>query len=361
MKPSLKILISNQALPIKGIGSWTTRISKLNSNHTFFDYILSPSSHNEKYLYCKKRKFLTWREEVRALNLKFWVAKDYIQKIKFLSKEANKITVVVIDDTHLLEAITLTKNNYKCSIEIVFSFHGFNLNLKNEVLQKTDKILFLSQLGYEYSKEKYPRTFPKTIVVGNGVDSNIFFPLEEKELVTQREEYGYDIDDEILIWVANDRPKKGIHIFYEIIEKLLKSLPDLKVIIVGSRSHYSNSRVSNIGRVSNQDVAKYLKISNYYMFTTFYDEGFGLSMIEALKCGNAVIASNKGAIPEVLSGLNSVYLVENIIDVEKWIEAFYLARKETNFGKIRPNKAKTDQIWDYNTWEHKFIEAINEN
>tara|TARA_R110002033_G_scaffold169951_1_gene211814 strand:+ start:9879 stop:10964 length:1086 start_codon:yes stop_codon:yes gene_type:complete len=361
MKQSLKILVSSARLPTNGIGSWTTRISKLNVNTAFFDYILSPSSYNEKYLNCKKRKFITWRKEVRGLNLKYWVAKDYIQRIKHLSKNANKITVVVMDDIHLLEAITLTKNNYKCPIEIVFSFHGFDLNLKREVLCKVDKILFLSQLGLEFSKKKYPQKFLKAIVVGNGVDSNIFFPLDKNEFVKQREEKGYTINAEILIWVANDRPKKGIHIFYKIIEELLKNLPDLKVIIVGSDSKYSHSRVKNIGRISNVEVATYLKISNYYMFTTFYNEGFGLSMIEALKCGNAVIASNKGAIPEVLNGLDSIYLVERINDIENWIEAFNLARKGTNFGKIRPSKSMLDKIWDYNIWENKFIEAINED
>lgn len=362
MKQSLKILVSNRALPTNGIGSWTTRISKLNVvNNTFLDYILSPSSYNEKYLNCKKRKFITWRKEVRGLNLKYWVAKDYIQKIKHLSKKANKITVVIMDDIHLLEAITLTKNSYKCPVEIIFSFHGFKLDLKKVVLNRIDKILFLSQKGYEFSKKKYPEFPPKSIIVGNGIDSDTFFPLEEKAFLDQRKVFGYTNDDEILIWVANDRPKKGIHLFHKIIEDLLKKLPNLKVIIVGSNVEFNNSRVNNIGRVSNQEVAQYLKISNYYMFTTFYDEGFGLSMIEAIKCGNAVIASNKGAIPEVLNGLENVYLVEKTNDIENWVEAFNLARKDTNFGTIRPNKIKTDKIWNYNNWEKRFIKAINED
>jgi len=361
MKQSLQILVSNRALPTNGIGSWSTRISKLILNNTSFDYILSPSSYNEKYLNCKKRKFITWRKEVRRFNIKYWVAKDYIQKIKFLSKNSSKITVVIMDDAHLLEAITLTKNNYKCPIKIVFSFHGFELNLKNEILHKVDKILFLSQLSCELSKEKYPQKFPKTIVVGNGVDSNIFFPLDKKEFAKQREEKGYDVKDEILIWVANDRPKKGVDIFHKIIEELLKIYPNLKVIIIGSNKIYDHPRVNNIGRISNQKVATYLKISNYYMFTTFYNEGFGLSMIEALKCGNAIIASKKGAIPEILSGLDNVYMVEKINNPENWIEAFNLARKDTNFGKTRPNKTTTSKIWDYNNWEQKFIKAINEN
>ncbi len=359
MKQSLKILVSNRALPTKEIGSWTTRLSQLNSNIDLFDYILSPSCYNEKYLDCRKRKFITWRKEVRTLNLKYWVARDYIKRIKYLAKTANKISVVVMDDIHLLEALTLTKNSYKCPLEIIFSFHGFEVDLKKDVLSRIDKILFLSHKGSEFNKQKYSNFFPETVVVGNGVDSSTFFPLEEKEFYKQRQEYNYLENDEILIWVANDRPKKGIQLFYQVIEILLKEIPTLKVIIIGSDRVYNHPRVNNIGRISNKDVAKYLKISNYYMFTTFYQEGFGLSMIEALKCGNAVIASSRGAIVEVLNGLDNVYLIEKINDPEKWIEAFNLARKDTNFGKIRPNKILTDQIWDYKNWERKFVNAIN--
>ena len=361
MKQSLKILVSNRALPTNGIGSWTTRLTKLNLDNTFFDFVLSPSSFDENYLYCKKRRFITWRKEVRNLNLKYWVAIDYIRKIKILSKKANKIVAVIMDDVHLLEAIILVKNNFSCSIEIIFSFHGFKLDLKEGVLSSIDKIFFLSQKGYEISKQKHPDNFPKSIVVGNGIDSSIFFPLADESFLKQRKAFGFSAKDEILIWVANDRPKKGIHLFYEILNVLLLEAPNLKVIIIGSKNEYEHLNVSNIGPISNDRVAEYLKISNYYMFTTFYEEGFGLSMVEALKCGNSVIATNKGAIPEVLHELDNVYLINYTNDVKKWIEAFYLARKDTNFGKSRPSKVETDKIWNYNNWEKRFIKAINED
>jgi glycosyltransferase involved in cell wall biosynthesis len=97
------------------------------------------------------------------------------------------------------------------------------------------------------------------------------------------------------------------------------------------------------------------------MFTTFYDEGFGLSMIEATKCGNTVIASNRGAIPEVLENIDYTYLINDVENIENWIEAFNLARIETNNGKIRRLKSETDLIWDYKDWEQKFINAILES
>ena len=355
----LYILVSNRALPTKDIGSWTTRITKLNQNNTVFDYILSPSDHDENYIYCRKRRFLSWKKIFRYVNLKFWVAKEYINAVVRLSKKASGMTIVVMDDIHLLEAMVLVKSQCKCQVKIIFSFHGFSLNVNTTVLEKIDKVLYLSQLALDHNKRRYSK-HPLGSVVGNGVDSDTFYPLDLDEFYEARTKRGYTNNAEILIWVANDRPKKGIALFHKIIEALLVKYPDLKVIIVGSELKYDHENVANIGRVSNDQVADYMQISNYYMFTTSYEEGFGLSMIEALKCGNAVMASSKGAIPEVLHNLNNTYLIEQIDDVNSWITAFELARKDTNFGTMRSNKEQMGNIWNYKDWEKRFIHAIRE-
>ncbi|NMH86346.1 glycosyltransferase family 4 protein [Flavivirga algicola] len=358
MQNDLNILVSNIALPSKKIGSWTTRLSLLNNTHNVFNYILSPSNFNKTYLYCRKRKFITWRKEVRKFNLKHWVAKDYLKAISKLSKKASRLTIVIMDDTHLLEAIAISKSKFNCPIKIIFSFHGFKLQLENKILKQIDKVLFLSNVGYEVSKTD---NFPKVEIVGNGVNSNVFYPLNDKEYIESRLKKGYIEEDEILIWVANDRPKKGFHIFSEVVQSLLETIPSLKVIIIGTTKKLDHKNVSNIGRISNNEVSKYLQISNYYMFTTFYEEGFGLSMAEALKCGNAIIASNRGAIPEVLNNIDYTYQINDIENIDNWVKAFNLARKETNHGKKRRFKSETDLIWDYKDWEQKFINAILES
>lgn len=355
---ALHILVSNRGIPTNTIGSWTTRISKLNQQHSVFNYILSPSNQTDRNVFCKKRKFITWKKELRALNLKLWVARDYIKAIRKLSKKASHITIVIIDDLHLLEAITLISFKKEIEVKLIFSFHGFKLNLEDHINTKVDKILFLSHAGLEISKS-INNDFKDASVVGNGVDSEVFYPLEKREFDDSRKTKGFSPNDEILIWVANDRPKKGIAVFHKVLDELLEKDEKLKVIIVGSLLEYKHPNVTNIGRVANHDVANYFQISNYYMFTTFYEEGFGLSMVEALKCGNAVIASNRGAIPEVLDDLNFTYLVNKIDNVNSWVQAFELVRKETNFGKIRINKFDADAIWNYNDWEQKFIKALN--
>lgn len=359
MHPTTRILVSNIALPTKTIGSWTTRLSQfIERNPSCFDIILSPEHKGNANIYCKKRKFFTWKKRLRHIQLLKWVAADYIKHIKKLSTVNKHLTIIVMDDPHLLEAITLIKQQLTCTIDLIFSFHGFKLQLRPDILNATDKILFLSHTGLGTSKAAY-NSFPNSVVVGNAVDSKVFYPLKITEFIEQRHRLGYTVSDEILIWLANDRPKKGFDIFKKVSLTLLEEYKNLKVLIIGSRQTINHTNVKSIGRIANSDVAKYLQIGNYYMFTTRYNEGFGLSMIEALKCGNMVIASHRGAIAEVLGDLPNTYLVDTIDDKNAWVETFKRAKSNAALAESRITREESEAMYNYKTWETKFLNAIS--
>ena len=284
-------------------------------------------------------------------------ALDYIRQLSKIAFTNDKITIIVIDDPHLLEAVSLVKDKLKCQVELIFSFHGFNLLLDPKIISSIDKILWLSKLGSEKSKSKY-QYFPESYVVGNAIDSKIFYPLDKEGYMAARTAKGYRDTDEVLIWMANDRPKKGFHIFKSVVENLLEINKNLKVIIIGSFQKINHDRVQSIGKIPNNKVANYLQIGNYYMFTTLYEEGFGLSVVEALKCGNIVMASNKGALPEVLEGLKHSYLIDKPEDVYSWIKCFNFIKKNSPFNRENISKNYTDTIWNYQDWEQKFMKAI---
>lgn len=355
------VLVSNIALPSSAIGSWTTRITRLmNSRPDVFTHILSPSNTSENQ-YSKKRKFLTWYKPLRSIQLKNWVARDYLRSIKRIAKNHEKLIIVVMDDPHLVEAVTLYKHAFSAEIELIFSFHGYNLTLTPKTLSKIDKILWLSETAIKKSQLSYEATLPNSIVVGNAVDSDVFFPLSEDALIKLRSDHGYVAEDDILIWMANDRPKKGFHIFESIVKQLVSEYHNLKVITIGTTKKIDHPSVNNVGRIPNNVVAAYLQLGDYYMFTTLYEEGFGLSMIEAYKCGNIVLASNLGAIPEVLLELPGTYVIESPEDVEAWVDAYKMAQQSIRNGKQRITRQEASDVWNYKNWEQRFINAIAPN
>jgi glycosyltransferase involved in cell wall biosynthesis len=354
----LRAVVSNSALPTTSIGSWTNRLTQLiNNNPSFFNYILSPTALATNNIFCKKRQFITWRIEVRHLLLRFWVARDYILALKNNIKDGETWTIVIMDDLHLLEAIVWANQHYGWQAKVAFSFHGFNLNLNPKLVCGTHQILFLSQLAKQQFLKSHTNYKNSTVVVGNAVDSKIFYPLTTVEKNLLKKSLGYNQDDIIIIWMAKDRPKKGFELFKLLVQRLWQEHPQLKVITIGTRQAIKHSNERQLGLLPNAEVVKYLQISNIYTFTTQYNEGFGLSMVEAYKCGNVIVASNLGAIPEVLNGLPNTHIINQPLNVDEWfntcndlINSFYsnksLYKNSTN-------------IWEYNIWESKFKNALN--
>jgi glycosyltransferase involved in cell wall biosynthesis len=57
-------------------------------------------------------------------------------------------------------------------------------------------------------------------------------------------------------------------------------------------------RITVTGYVSNEDMARYYSRASVFAFPSL-DEGFGMPVLEAMRAGVAVIASNRSAVPEV--------------------------------------------------------------
>lgn len=356
MKKEAIVLVSNTTMPSKKIGSWITRIGYVMERHQPFDYVLSPTGGQPFQIHAKKRKFLSYNQLFRKPMLRYWVARDYIKAIQKISKKHQQLTVVVMDDPHLLAAISYEKAKFKSRIHLIYSFHGFRLAIAPAVLENVDRVLFLSEAGKQATLDYFGNFKPETTVVWNGVDSKRFYPLNISEKNEKRLEYGFTPSDKILIWMANDRPLKGFHLLKEMSAQLLEKHADLKILTIGTKQQINHSRVQHMGRLAHQEIPPYLQIGDLYVFTSLYEEGFGLSMVEAYKCGNAVVASHKGAIPNVLEKLPNTQTVKNPEAISEWIsgiEQCLLALPQQPLSK-----ETAAAVWSYTDWESRFLDAI---
>ena len=362
MKVSIfNILISNLPLPAVGIGSWTNRISHFNTRNDFFDYILSPTkSPNTKYIFCEKRKriFPYILKNWQSTN---WIAKDYLKFLSDMSSKASGMKIVVMDDLSLVSAIAFSKDTFKCKIELIFSFHGHLFQLPKAVGEKIDKILFLTHIGYQESL-RFNETFtPEVVVVGNGVRSDLFFPLDSESRLTLKEKLGFNKNDEIILWMANSRPNKGLHLFLKLAKLILSKFNNVKILIIGNEDGFSSGSndILALGKLNHDNIPQYLQITDYYFFTTLWKEGFGLSLVEAIKCGISVVASNNGGVKEVLSGYEDAFLVDEPNILACWMEKFVEARsKSINEKAVKQLNNDFSDFHSYENWERKFLKAL---
>ena len=73
------------------------------------------------------------------------------------------------------------------------------------------------------------------------------------------------------------------------VNKLEQEIPDY--------AHYKN-QIIKAGYVEDEDLPLLYSGAEFFVYTSEY-EGFGLPVLEAMKCGRAVITSNNSSLPEV--------------------------------------------------------------
>jgi glycosyltransferase involved in cell wall biosynthesis len=140
-------------------------------------------------------------------------------------------------------------------------------------------------------------------------------PPEETADITQaeaRQQLKLD-DTPTLLAVARLTPWKGIdHLI-----SALRSVPEVRLLVAGegeeaprlkqmAQKYELNKRVMFLGRVPRSQIAVYMKAADYTVLYSGY-EGLSHTLLESLRAGTPVIASDKGGNPEVVQhGVNGL-------------------------------------------------------
>jgi glycosyltransferase involved in cell wall biosynthesis len=195
-------------------------------------------------------------------------------------------------------------------------------------LKLADNVLAVSY----YTKSEAQKILPKKeiSVIHHGFDSEFFLPNREKK------------DIVITIGSVNrsNLKRKGLETFV----KAAKFLPEIPFIVIGSiaddsAEYLKKLKTNNVkltGRVSDDELLRYMKDAKVYVQVSKH-EGFGCSMAEAMLCECTVVATDEGAIPEVVGNIGH-YVKYN--DPKATADAISLALKNDKKGKESRKRIK---------------------
>lgn len=209
----------------------------------------------------------------------------------------------------------------------IFHLHGggflnFYDNSNNKVkkmiksmILKSDIIINVSDNMQNSLIDKFPQIKEKCVRIYNSIDykgTNISFDEKENIILFMGkliEHKGiYDLLD-VILSVKEDIRKRGW--IFKIagngeFEKVKKFIDDNSL----------NDIVDVLGWIGGEEKIKLLEKSKIFIMPS-HVESFGISAIEAMEKGNLVIASDKGALPEIIKNNEQGYIIKEKGDYAK--------------------------------------------
>lgn len=152
----------------------------------------------------------------------------------------------------------------------------------------------------------------KVRVVPNGVDGDLFRPLDRAEA---RRSVGLPPDGRVLISVGPLNEGKGHHRVVTLLPDLLRECPDLLYVIVGDERPGDNYRpvldrlvncyglqehVRIVEERPHSEIPRWLAAADVFCLAT-RSEGWSNAIMEALACGLPVVTTRVGGNPEIIA------------------------------------------------------------
>lgn len=150
----------------------------------------------------------------------------------------------------------------------------------------------------------------RVTVAPEGYDKNLFRPTIDpsvKEGIRQK----YQLPEDFILFVGAIEPRRNIETMLRAVAKVRDTRgAKLNVVIVGARTGHVvrleniidecaiNEQISWLGYVPAADLPVLYSLARIYVYPSL-SEGFGLTVLEAMACGCAVICSNVDSLPEV--------------------------------------------------------------
>jgi len=181
--------------------------------------------------------------------------------------------------------------------EALGTMEFYPVGMQAFVARRLDRVITSSELSRREIRHDFGVADARIANVGNGLDTGIFRPLPAVERVPR---------ELLCIGRASD-PNKGIDTLLEALallpEDVRLTLVDedhaLHLVHTRGRELGVEARVTITGRVAQERLVELYNRATLVVVPSRY-EGFGLPAAEAMACGTPVVASNAGALPEVM-------------------------------------------------------------
>lgn len=254
----------------------------------------------------------------KILNFCFW----YL-RWPFVDKMLGEVDIFFMPNINFVALSKKTKlvlTIHDLSYEIFSQTFSMKRRLWHHILnprklcQTADKIIAVSESTKSDIVSRWRILEEKVKVVYNGIPAD-FEQLDRNnpKLIEVKDKYGLPFN--FIFYLGTIEPRKNIPAIVKAYDHLREinnpQLDKYKLVIAGSKgwktknilSVMRNAKFTDdiifISNITNEDKAAVYTMASLFVYPSFF-EGFGIPVLEAMRCGVPTITSNTSSLPEVV-------------------------------------------------------------
>lgn len=230
------------------------------------------------------------------------------------------------------------RKRYVVSVQSVYNFpkKGIYRQVCRWIFKSADKVIAISTHARQ-DIESLGISHDKIQLYTNWENSDFFKPINKK---LAKNKVGFK-DKFVVSFFGRLIEEKGVKIVIELIELLDKGISlaiygegPLNDYVKRAAQKYNNLKY--MGTIPPQLLPLHYSAADLVLMPTLNEEGFGRVAAGALFCGTPVVASNRGALPEVVNDSVGKIIKPTPQEISKTINFFYFHRDQ-----LRKRASKT--------------------
>ena len=228
----------------------------------------------------------------------------------------------------------------------------FKLIQPKQLIKKADKIIAVSASTKQDLEKTYKIPSEHIRVIYEGINEEFSSRINDLSWINIQNKYR--LPAEYFLFLSTLEPRKNLKNLILAFEKY-KSKKDnqAKLVLVGeeqadifSKLHIPKSNdIIQTGFITEDEKPYFYKHAKALIYPSFF-EGFGLPLLEAMKCGTPIITSNTSSMPEI-AGSAAIYIdpknVESMTSAMEKIEDINIRKFLTEKSRDQIKKFKWDE------------------
>jgi len=198
----------------------------------------------------------------------------------------------------------------------------------------------------------------KMKVIPNYVDTNIFVPRNDFDNTNKKT---------VILYPRRLYKARGYYLMLDIVDDILKKYPNVEIHFVGRGVEADTvnveEKIKKWGKrvkwyaLDLNDMPLAYKQADISVIPTLNSEGTSLSCLEAMACGNAIIATRVGGLTDlVINEHNGIIINPSAQELKNAIED--LLDNPSKMIMLKKNAVMVSKAFSKSIWERKWVEVI---